>query len=558
MEEDPTWEEIEKVTSKYMTFGKEIDGLQEVKLLDKWGLLKDDVTILELGFGYSRILKALRKKKKLRQIKKYVGIEINKHWVEEGKKIFRGKRYTFLEGDIRGPQIFRHLQERYDLILAYGIFGFIKWDFRRVLRYLRLVLKKEGRIVFSVIERPAGRAKKEQFGKIYSRSYDPREIEDILNQEGFEIRAYGNAKYLKRHLRAIYVIRRGKGKKGRPKTDKGESEFEELDFYSPGTKEVPDKETIGIFLDSLARVTGGHKRRVNMALELIRRGYHVTLLTKTNKKSKLWRGLEIPSIEISRKPIYKDFLFIGEHRFQLDEFLMGRGIKVWMHQGIRLDPPRALVKVWRDPKLIHLVFSSAMKEHIENIYKVKREKVVKAEGAVDTYFYSPGNEKKEDVVLTSKWHSGLKDQQKVVRAFLQKKGWKLKFLKGNEFEIRDQYRKAKIVLSLRQDFEGCVLRDWNNPVAEGMATQTATMVPNSRGVRDIAWHKVTTYLLDYQTSYPSIAEKRVSDKTLISALKWMIDHPKERERIAKNGYIRIQEFSYQKMIDKIIEGILLL
>jgi len=310
---------------------------------------------------------------------------------------------------------------------------------------------------------------------------------------------------------------------------------------------------IGFFLDSLNRITGGHKRRVYMANELVRRGYQVDLIHRDDYLTDKWKdtikanrvimGIRREEENLERLNEDYDVLFIGDGRWFLELFLRTKvPKKVWMMQGAALGygnivTPlvyKMIKRVYSSSDIIKLSFTTPMQRWLKLNFK---QDSILARGGVDTNHYKLGAYKRENLALYPREHF------KIDKAFLgsilvtfKRRGWKLRELSGKEKDLPKLYQRAKLLLSLRPTLEKGVIRDWNNPAAEAMACGCSVLITPQRGTED--------YVFKNKTGF--ISQKGV--KFLKELSRVTIDD-EERERVSKRGHKLIQNFSYKKLID---------
>lgn len=190
-------------SKKSLTWGRIYSGENLVKTLAKHDLLRNDLNILELGFGYNRLLRCLAGKYTFN----FVGIDINKHWIDEAKKDFYGnKNFKFYAGDIRKKKVFTDLERKFDLIISLATFQHLYPDFSMVLLHLKLVLKKDGRVVIDLNLHSKG---KKDYTKKYAftRIYQPKEVKKIFKDAGFVIVKKFPMVHRRRVNKTCYVVK---------------------------------------------------------------------------------------------------------------------------------------------------------------------------------------------------------------------------------------------------------------------------------------------------------------------------------------------------------------
>jgi len=173
------WKNVKSKES--LTWGKIINANNLIALLQEKGLLKDNIRILELGFGYNRVLKSLSGKCKF----EYLGIDISEHWTNLARKEYTNKNVSFKVGDLTKEESYKSIG-KFDLIISIATLQHIFPSIQGTLKILRKRLKKGGKIVFDLgINRRKRR--EERKGDVYTRCYFPGEVEEILREVGLEV-----------------------------------------------------------------------------------------------------------------------------------------------------------------------------------------------------------------------------------------------------------------------------------------------------------------------------------------------------------------------------------
>lgn len=285
------------------------------------------------------------------------------------------------------------------------------------------------------------------------------------------------------------------------------------------------KPKIAIFLTSLNHVTGGTRRRLEIANRLTRRGYPVTayVLDDCYELPPEWYPFELECmVDKRRHGIEADFIFAGEV-FDYDRegtFLTAKGQKVWLLQ-LWMDHYRLALE---DKTIIKVANSTHMAQRLQNEYD---QEAVLAIGGVDTKFFKPRKIDKGLLLGFERKHGNyiddIADNFGLTPAYIESQ---------DQLELRDKYQKAFIFVSTEfEDWFG-----WCNPAAEAMACGCAVVAIDHGAVRDMCIDRKTAYLVQ------SIDEIQDGVYNLMSI-------PQLRWDLRKNARQHILHYDWEKVID---------
>lgn len=302
---------------------------------------------------------------------------------------------------------------------------------------------------------------------------------------------------------------------------------------------------IAILGVTLSLIHGGIRRRLELARRLEDKGYDVVLYVKDLILHPGWRGLTLPSDirEYPEKPIEADFIFYGGDDCGRKFFNEGEGKKVFMLQCWfpSIEP------YLRDRRVIKLCFSGYWANILEKKFGCP---TVRAIGGIDLNFFAPSNGQREKTILVQGGDSKVKEPQIAQAAFdlikNNHKDFNLSLLWGckDQSELRERYRKAFMFVSGERSVIFC----WNNPSAEAMACRCPVIMIDHRATRDHCLNNQTALLIDPEA--PSIRY------SMAGAMEKLINDDSLRNTLAENAYQHIQNFGWDRVVDRIEKEIL--
>lgn len=306
---------------------------------------------------------------------------------------------------------------------------------------------------------------------------------------------------------------------------------------------------IAVCAITLDLLSGGERRKVELARGLEERGYKVTLYVKNTLVNEGWHGLKLPSkIEkYSKKPIEADFIFMANFDLPFEQAQKAKGQKVWMTSYFWPQTYQFL----QDPNVIKIAHSTWHADWLKRKYN---QESVRALGGVNTNFFTPlrggptaNIKNRENFIIAQKGRAGDKNYNMVELAFKQLRTdvYKLEPASGkDQYELREKYRKATFFVSAEMYPIFC----WNNPAAEAMACGSPVIVVDHPAIKDHCLHRKTAEVVNLRV--PSITEE------LTRVMQLLIDNEDYRKSLAENAYRYIHNFSYNQVIDTIEAEIL--
>lgn len=278
-------------------------------------------------------------------------------------------------------------------------------------------------------------------------------------------------------------------------------------------------------------ITGGTRRRIEIANRLSRRGWNVTLYTfDALPLSSRWYPikLEVP-LKKRIDGIEADFVICGDIFEDPQETREGtfntakaKIKKIW------------LMQIWHRPQeevlKNHHILKIAISTHMANMLREKyNQEPLLAIGGIDTKFFKPFPEPERFSILTYKFKQKFPVNIKTETIGESK----------DQYELRQKYRHTKIFLSLEQG----IFFGWCNPAAEAMACGRACIAINNGSVRDL--------IIDGETGL--LAKPEPED--IINKIE-ILKNTSLRKKIIKNGLHHIKQFDWEVVLDKIEEALL--
>lgn len=294
---------------------------------------------------------------------------------------------------------------------------------------------------------------------------------------------------------------------------------------------IKSNQTIAIFDRSITKyITGGSRRRIEIANRLAQRGWKVTMYTfDAEPISSRWYPIQLKvPLEKRIDGIKANFIICGDlfdDPLETKEgtFLTAQAInkKIWLMQ---LDRASKHLPVLKDSS----IYKVAVSTHMSNLITQKyQQRAYRAIGGVDTVFFHHQPEPKDFLILTYKSKSRV-----------EKESWELNYPSidnsCNQIELRHKYWNCMVFLSSEfADFYG-----WCNPIAEAMACGRACVAVDSPHVRDIIINEETGLLAKPEVQHIVKQINKIRDK-------------KFRDRIVRNGLEHIKQFNWERVVDSL-------
>ena len=170
-----------------LTWGRQITGDNFMSKVSRYGVFHFDTTILEVGAGYGRLLKAC-----LNQnipFKKYVAVDISEQSVNYLRKTFPTKNIAVIHGDVEKIV----LPTKVDVVLSSLTFKHLFPSFEKALSNITQYVKLGGMVFFDLREGHTRVFEKD--GITYNRSYMKSEILEILSKVGLKFVAFDRVQH---------------------------------------------------------------------------------------------------------------------------------------------------------------------------------------------------------------------------------------------------------------------------------------------------------------------------------------------------------------------------
>lgn len=183
-----------------LTWGKELLGDNFVAKVASFGAFDADKTILEIGPGYGRLLKACQKRNV--PFKSYVAVDISAQNVDHLKSKYETSNIRFVQGDIE--QVV--LDVACDVVMSSLTLKHIYPTFEKGLSNIVKYVRTGGMFFFDLIE--GQMADFEDDSVTYVRWYSKEEVQDILTRIGLEVVAYDYVEHCPGYTRLLVVARK--------------------------------------------------------------------------------------------------------------------------------------------------------------------------------------------------------------------------------------------------------------------------------------------------------------------------------------------------------------
>lgn len=289
------------------------------------------------------------------------------------------------------------------------------------------------------------------------------------------------------------------------------------------------KYTVAVFARSLDKaITGGARRRIEIANRLSQRGWDVTMYTfDATPMSPRWKPLELKvPLEKRVDGIKADFVICGDANEDPLETREGTFLtaqasqkKFWLMQIYR---PKQQGKALDCPSIEKVANSTYMASLVRRNHK---QKVWGAIGGVDTAFFYFREEPRAFRLLTFQHKSRVSGASSI-----------LKFQEidnsQSQEDLRQRYWDCNVFVNLEDSLE----HGWCNPIAEAMACGRACVSVDSPHVHDLIIHRKTGLLTSTKLEHIAEAVAQLKDE-------------KFRQQIVKNGLEHIRQFDWERVVD---------
>jgi SAM-dependent methyltransferase/CBS domain-containing protein len=184
-----------------LTWGIEISGDAFVAKAESYGVFGPDKTILEIGPGYGRLLRAVIERGQ--PFREYVAVDISPANVSYLTEEFDRSDVHVINADIETVS----LEQRFDAVLSSLTLKHLYPSFEAALRNVERHLNPGATVIFDLIEgQLAGFAPD---GVTYLRCYSRADVEALLSQVGLALLAFDHVEHSPGQVRLLVVARKG-------------------------------------------------------------------------------------------------------------------------------------------------------------------------------------------------------------------------------------------------------------------------------------------------------------------------------------------------------------
>lgn len=170
-----------------LTWGREVTGGNFISKASSYGAITHEKTVLEIGPGYGRLLRACLDQGI--RFKKYVAVDISLDNVKYLQETFPIERVSFIHGDIENISF----DDRFDVMLSSLTFKHLFPSFEQALSNVVQYMNPGGLVFFDLIE-----GDKKYFEKdsvTYIRWYTRADVLEILGNVSLDLVAFDHVQH---------------------------------------------------------------------------------------------------------------------------------------------------------------------------------------------------------------------------------------------------------------------------------------------------------------------------------------------------------------------------
>jgi SAM-dependent methyltransferase len=183
----------------HLTWGKTVSGESFVRKIQEYGGFGREKSILELGPGYGRLLRACLDRDV--PFRDYVGVDISPLTLEHLRTGFSGPNISFVQGDIEKVSFNRS----FDLFFSSLTLKHLFPTFEMALWNVSKALRPGALVIFDLIE---GKGSNWEGDNTYVRCYKKREVRKILRRAKLKFVAFDTVAHDPEHVRLLVVARK--------------------------------------------------------------------------------------------------------------------------------------------------------------------------------------------------------------------------------------------------------------------------------------------------------------------------------------------------------------
>jgi len=190
-----------------LTWGKVITGDAFAEAAARYGLFAPEHSILEIGPGYGRVLRACLDRSL--PFAQYVGLDISEENLGHLRDTFDDPRVSFVHGAAETHAF----DQRFDAVLSSLVFKHMYPSFADGLANVVAHANPGCRFCFDLaestaIDRLRGRQRMFIDNDLYVRRYSRQEVRDMLAAAGLELEAFDEVVHTPRYRRLLVVARK--------------------------------------------------------------------------------------------------------------------------------------------------------------------------------------------------------------------------------------------------------------------------------------------------------------------------------------------------------------
>ena len=184
----------------HLTWRRDVTGDNFISTVSSYNVFSNETTVLEIGPGYGRLLKACLQQRI--RFKSYVGVDISPKNVKYLRESFASADVRFVHGDIENVSF----DARFDVVVSSLTFKHLFPSFEKVLRNVANYVNPGGIVFFDLVE--GNGSNWENDGVTYIRHYTRPEILEILGNVSLELVAFDQVRHDPDHPRLLVVARK--------------------------------------------------------------------------------------------------------------------------------------------------------------------------------------------------------------------------------------------------------------------------------------------------------------------------------------------------------------
>jgi SAM-dependent methyltransferase len=191
---------LESRPDTHLTWGKEVPGHAFIKKVLQHAEINSNTSILEIGPGYGRLLKAIFELNL--EFGEYYGVDISAKNIEHLEREFSSRNNIhFIEADIEIIKI----SSMFDLAISSLTLKHFYPSFEKGLRNVSVHLKKNGVVIFDLIE---GNSAFHEEDGTFIRLYSKSEVKEIVESCNLEMVAFDKVTHIEGYTRMMVICRK--------------------------------------------------------------------------------------------------------------------------------------------------------------------------------------------------------------------------------------------------------------------------------------------------------------------------------------------------------------